>query len=257
MDSYIRNKEKITRTKTSSTHKEYSTPKKMPNFSNILPQASNFYVCFPKNNVEEENYDDDFENEENNSKIKLRKYSIKKIFNMQRIPYKNISPYVVFTFSYVQSETVTNTITTFKIDYKNVMKMVDTFYIQFGDEEEDIGIKKKSMDKIFNLLGLPINKRLSLMQFYEVDEDVVYEEEEEEDEEEDEKYKSGKKKIKNGSNYSGSYSKNQTEIFRSIETTSNTMKSSLNKSLKTYLTPNKPRKTNKIRIVNTGTNPYT
>ena len=257
MDSYIRNKEKITRTKTSSTHKEYSTPKKMPNFSNILPQASNFYVCFPKNNVEEENYDDDFENEENNSKIKLRKYSIKKIFNMQRIPYKNISPYVVFTFSYVQSETVTNTITTFKIDYKNVMKMVDTFYIQFGDEEEDIGIKKKSMDKIFNLLGLPINKRLSLMQFYEVDEDVVYEEEEEEDEEEDGKYKSGKKKSKNGSNYSGSYSKNQTEMFRSIETTSNTMKSSLNKSLKAYLTPNKPKKTNKIRIVNTGTTPYT
>ena len=77
MDSYIRNKEKITRTKTSSTHKEYSTPKKMPNFSNILPQASNFYVCFPKNNVEEENYDDDFENEENNSKIKLRKYLTK------------------------------------------------------------------------------------------------------------------------------------------------------------------------------------
>ena len=160
MDSYVRTKQKSERTKTTSTHKEYSTPKKMPNFSSILPQASNFYVCFPKNNAEEENYDDELENEENNSKIKLRKYSIKKIFNMQRIPYKNISPYVVFTFSYVQSETVTNTITTFKIDYKNVMKMVDNFYIQFGDEEEDIGIKKKSMDKIFNLLGLPINKRL-------------------------------------------------------------------------------------------------
>ena len=256
MDSYLNNNEKSRRTKT-TTHTEYSTLKKMPNVSNILPKTSNFFIYFPKNKDKEENYDEDLEDQDNNQKIKLKKYSIKKIFNMQKIPFKAISPYVVFSFSYVQSETVTNTITTFKIDYKKVMKMVDNFYIQFGEEDEDIGIKKKSMDKIFNLLGLPINQRLNLMQFYEVDEDIVYEEEEEEDEEENEKYKSGKKNNNKTKNYnSNSDGKTETKIFRSIDTTS-TLKSSINKSLKTYFTPNKLRKQNKIKIINTGTMPYT
>ena len=102
------------------------------------------------------------------------------MFDMLQIPFKNIIPYIEFSFSYVKSETVTNTITTFNIEYKKIMKIIENFYIQFGNEE-DVEINKKSLNKIFNLIGLPANKRLNFMQFYEVDEDVIYEEEEEED----------------------------------------------------------------------------
>ena len=98
------------------------------------------------------------------------------------IPYKNISPFIEFSYSYIKSETVTNTITTFNLDYRTIFKFIDNLNIQFENNDEDLEINKKSMNKIFNLIGLPANERLNLMQFYEVDEEIVYEEDEEGDE---------------------------------------------------------------------------
>ena len=183
------------------TYVEYSTPNKIQNFSFILKKISDFFIYFSNNNDIEENNDNEPEKEQNNKKIKLKKSSIKRIFNMLKIPYTNISPYIEISFSYVKSETVTNTITTFNIDYKSVMKIVDIFFVLIGNEEEDIEINKKSINKIFNLLELQMNERLNLMQFYEVDEDIIYEEEEEEEEKEalnanNKKYTQNKKKKK-------------------------------------------------------------
>ena len=252
-----KNNEKSTNTKT-TTYTEYSTPKKKPNFSHILPKKTNFLIYFPTNNNNDQNYDNDLENEENSQKIKLKKKSIKKIFNMMKIPYKNISPFIEFSFSYIKSETVTNTITTFKIDYKSIFKIVDNFYIQFGNEEDDIGINKKSMNKIFNLIGLPANDRLNLMQFYEVDEDIVYEEEEEEDDDD----KNNKNKYKNNKNKNindSTYNKNKNgSTFKSAQTQSTMFKSSVKNSKSFYYTPNKLKmKNNKIKIINTDTSPFT
>ena len=121
---------------------------------------------------------------------------------MLRIPQSNMSPFIVFTFTYVQSETVTNTITTFKIDYKKVMRLMEYFYIQIPKNEEDIEISKKTLLKIFDMLQLTQNEKLSLMQFFQVEEDVEYDEEEENNEISSYKYKSNKY-LKQSENSSG------------------------------------------------------
>ena len=237
-----------------TTSKEYYTPSKRPNFSIILPRASNFWVYFPTTNIDEENYNDENEIDQNSKKIKLKKSSVKKMFDMLQIPFKNIIPYIEFSFSYVKSETVTNTITTFNIEYKTIMKIIENFYIQFGNEE-DVEINKKSLNKIFNLIGLPANKRLNFMQFYEVDEDVIYEEEEEED---DIEKNTSIRKFTNNKN-SNTYNKTYNSKTVIIEQESTGLKSSLKNSMSpSYYTPsNKHKIKNKIKIVNTGTTPYT
>ena len=145
--------------------------------SEILPEIQEFYISFPNNEEEE-----DPENENQNEKIKLKKSSIYQIFRMLCIPQSNMSPYIVFTFTYVQSETVTNTIATFKIDYKKVMRLMDYFYIQLPKSEEDIEISKKTLLKIFDMLRLTQNEKLSLMQFFQVEEDVEIDDDEENNE---------------------------------------------------------------------------
>ena len=229
-----------------STYTEYSTPKKTPNFQAILPRANKFYVYFPNYNIEEENFEGEGENPESNQKIKLQKPSIKKIFSMLSIPFKNITPYLEFSFSYIKSETVTNTITTFNIDYKSVIKLIDKFYIIIGNEEEDIGISKKSMNKIFGMLQKPMNERLNFIQFYEVDEDIVYEEEEEDD--------TTNKKIQ----YKRKQSTDDHIIFKTAETEQTEIRSTYEKSKsKSEHSPNKIVKNNKIKILNTGVPSYT
>ena len=252
MEYSIANYEKSSKIKTStstSTHKEYYTPQKSPNFTLILPNVLEFLIYFPTKNNDNEN--NDLEDEDNSKKIKIKKNSIKKIFNMIKIPYKNIVPFIEFFFTYVKSETVTNTVTTFNVDYKTVMKVIDNVYIQFLNKDEDIELKKKSINKIFNLIGLPINKRLNLMQFYEVDEDIICEEEEEEEEVD--------QSITNiklyNSKYESSYMKTtESKGLKSSGKKSTAFKSSLKR--KNLHTPNK-YKNSKIRISNTGTTPYT
>ena len=255
MKIYSKNSsENKTITKT-STYSEYSTPKKKPNFSFILPKKTNYLIYFPINNENDENYDGDLENEENERKINLKKNSIKKIFNMMNIPYKNISPFIEFSYSYIKSETVTNTITTFNLDYRTIFKFIDNLNIQFENNDEDLEINKKSMNKIFNLIGLPANERLNLMQFYQVDEDIVYEEEEEDDVKTNKK--SNKKSNKTYDNY-----KSESYYYHSAQNKSTKMKSSLKDKDKDnkefYYTPNKLKtKNNKIKIINTGNEPFT
>ena len=245
-------KKKNQKTSKTTTVTEFSTPKKNPNFPFILKMVTDFFIYFPNNNIEQENYENNIENEENNNKIKIKKNSIKRIFKMLKMPYHSISPFIEFSFSYVKSETVTNTITTFNIDYKSVNKIVDKFYVIIENEENDIEINKKTMNKIFKLLDLPMNERLNLLQFYEVDEDVIYEEEEEQDEEQT----ISNKKTKNKKNVSYANS----NLFKTIETVSTTFKSSLKNSNKPfYYAPNNKLKvkSNKIKITNAGVFSYT
>ena len=75
--------------------------------SSINPQAKEFYIKYQQN-------------ENNNSKTKINKYDIYKIFNMIQIPKSEVNSYIAFTFSFIESEILTNTVRSFKIDYKKL-----------------------------------------------------------------------------------------------------------------------------------------
>ena len=68
-------KKKNQKTSKTTTVTEFSTPKKNPNFPFILKMVTDFFIYFPNNNIEQENYENKIENEENNNKIKIKKNS--------------------------------------------------------------------------------------------------------------------------------------------------------------------------------------
>lgn len=143
----------------------------------ILPDVKEFYISFQ----EPEITDKEIDVTDNEQKIEIPKKSIYKIFRLLRIPQSRMSPYILFSYTYVQSEIVTNTIKTYKIDYKKVLRLTDFFYIQLTKKNIEIEIEKKSMLKIFELLRLSINERLNIIKFFQ-----VYEEKEKEAEIDDE-----------------------------------------------------------------------
>ena len=157
-----------TRPEQSSPKQNYSTKTNENNsilFSSILPNISEFYVFFPNSGK--------VDLTDNKKKIKMKKNQILKIFFMLDISELKISPYILFSFTQVKTEMVSNIITTFNIDYKKVMQISDYFYIQIvKNNDDDIEISKKSLLKIFDLLLLSTNNRLSLIKFFQVDEDI-------------------------------------------------------------------------------------
>ena len=150
--------------------------------SSIMPNIKEFYISFSNNSKSPINNNNNNELIDEN-KLKIRKKDLYKVFNMIKISKDSISPYILFSFTSVHSEIVSNPIKAYKIDYKKLIKLIQSFYIQFGNEDENqnIEINKNSLMKIFDLLGLSPNKRLSLIQFFEVDEEIEYEEEEDEE----------------------------------------------------------------------------
>ena len=154
--------------------------------SKIMPNKKEFYISFPENETQKNiKYNvDNIRNE--NKKIKLRKKDLYKILKMSKIPKDEIDPYILFSFTSIKSELVSSPVKTYKIDYNNLLNTIQNFYILLGDGDEDIEISKDSMNKIFDLLGISPNDRLKFLQFFEVDEEIEYEEEENEEEKVDE-----------------------------------------------------------------------
>lgn len=79
MEYSIENYEKSSKIKTTtstSTHKEYYTPQKSPNFTIILPNVSEFLIYFPSKNNDQEN--NDLEDEDNSKKNKNKEEFYKK-----------------------------------------------------------------------------------------------------------------------------------------------------------------------------------
>ena len=154
--------------------------------SKIMPNKKEFYISFPENEPQKNiKYNgDNIRNE--NKKIKLRKKDLYKILKMSKIPKDEIDPYILFSFTSIKSELVSSPVKTYKIDYNNLLNTIQNFYILFRDGDGDIEISKDSMNKIFDLLGISPNDRLKFLQFFEVDEEIEYEEEENEEEKVDE-----------------------------------------------------------------------
>ena len=156
--------------------------------SSIMPNIKEFYISFP--NVDNESQDNYNYNENNNElkdenkKIKIRKQDIFKIFKMNQIPKDEIDPYILFSFTSIKSEVVSNIIKKYKVDFNKLMNLINNCYLNFGNEDNNLEVNKNSIMKIFDLLGLSPNSRLNYLQFYEVDEEVEYEEEEDENESE-------------------------------------------------------------------------
>ena len=136
-----------------------------------------------------------------------------------------------------------------------MLKLVQFFIIQFGDEDEDksIEISKDSLMKIFDLVGLSSNERLSRIQFYEVEEEVEYEEED--DDEEDDLYdlpSSRSRKIKmnivSDTDNNKYYNPNTTfEIEKRIRTTTTTYPENSNDKINHKIRNNKVIKENFIK----------
>ena len=135
----------------------------------ILPKAGEFQVSFPKKkNSRKKQIDDSDEN-----KVIISNNDLMKIFGMVRKGPAETSPYVLFSFSYIHTDVISDTITTFKIDYRLLMYLVNFFHMRFPNDRV-VKIRKESLIKIFELLNLPINDRIALMRFFLVEESVVY-----------------------------------------------------------------------------------
>ena len=75
----------------------------------ILPDVKEFYISFQDPEIT----DKEIDVTDNEQKIEIPKKSIYKIFRLLRIPQSRMSPYILFSYTYVQSEIVTNSIKTF------------------------------------------------------------------------------------------------------------------------------------------------
>ena len=138
--------------------------------SYILPNAGEFLISFPNNkNLPTKKRDDDSDE----AKVKISNNDLMKIFGMVRKGPAETSPYVLFSFSYIHTDVISDTITTFKIDYRLLMYLINFFHIRFPNERV-VKIRKESLIKIFDLLNLPINDRIALMRFFLVEENTVY-----------------------------------------------------------------------------------
>ena len=135
-----------------------SQPNKI-SVSSINPQAKEFYIKYQPN-------------ENNNSKTKINKYDIYKIFNMIQIPKSEVNSYIAFTFSFIESEILTNTVRSFKIDYKKLKNIINNFDIIFEKTDNSIEVPKYTISKIFNSLSLTPNQRLNLIEFYETEDEA-------------------------------------------------------------------------------------
>ena len=137
--------------------------------SEILPRAAEFLVSFPRyKNLPKSQGDDDDKN-----KAILSNNDLMKIFGMVRKGPAETSPYILFSFSYVHTDVIKDTVTSFKIDYRLLMYLVNFFHIRFPNDRV-VKIRKESLIKIFDLLNLPINDRIALMRFFLVEENTVY-----------------------------------------------------------------------------------
>ena len=146
-----------------------------------MPKIKEYYISFQKDSNMDYNENDNIITDQN-KKIKINKNDLYKLFKMIKIPRDEINPYILFSFTSIKSEIVTNTIKTYKLDYNKLKKLIQYFYIQLGNKNENIEINKDSLLKIFDLLGITPNERLSLIQFFEVDEESEYYEENENEE---------------------------------------------------------------------------
>ena len=126
--------------------------------SSINPQAKEFYIKYQPTEI-------------NNSKTKISKNDIYKIFNMIQKPKSEINSYISFTFSFIESEILTNTVRSFKIDYKKLKDIINYFNVIFENTDNSIEITKRSLSKIFNSLSLTPNQRLNLIEFYETEDE--------------------------------------------------------------------------------------
>ncbi|MBP3801831.1 MAG: hypothetical protein J6I85_07430 [Clostridia bacterium] len=137
----------------------------------ILPKAGEFLVSFPKENLPASRKKEIEDSDE--SKVVISNNDLMKIFGMVRKGPAETSPYVLFSFSYIHTDVISDTITTFKIDYRLLMYLINFFHMRFPNDRV-VKIRKESLIKIFDLLNLPINDRIALMRFFLVEENTVY-----------------------------------------------------------------------------------
>ncbi len=77
----------------------------------FFPKSKQFFISFTENEFDddkEEKEEDLTENEEKN-KIKIRRADFQKIFKMARVPKRQLSTYVLYLLTLVETEIIQNT----------------------------------------------------------------------------------------------------------------------------------------------------
>ena len=135
--------------------------------SQILPKVNELTVFFPNSVSKGKN-----KNEEED-KLVIKKDDLLKIFSYLKKGPAEASPYILYSFTYVHTDVVSDTVTTFKVDYRLLMYLIHFFYVRFPNDHV-VKIKKETLIKLFDMLNLSVNDRIALIRFFLVSESNSY-----------------------------------------------------------------------------------
>ena len=112
---------------------------------------------------------------DSSNKINLRDFSLRKIFQMAEINKPNFPYYLTLTITLTETEYIKNPKKELLIDYKLFIKLIDSLYINFGEDDSNMRISQSSIQKIFDMLDIPPNDRNKYLEFYLVEENELTE----------------------------------------------------------------------------------
>ena len=101
--------------------------------SDIMPNIKEFDVSFSNN----DNNDKEKETIGNSKRLKLGKNDLFKIYKMSQITKDDFNSYILFSFTTIKSEIVTNTEKAYKLDYNKLKKLIENYYIQIPNKENN------------------------------------------------------------------------------------------------------------------------
>jgi len=136
----------------------------------LLSKPHEYNIVFPKQAVNNEQYNPNKSKVENISKINLDIASIKRIIKLANIDESEILIYILFYNTTINLETSTENLVTYNINYDTLMDIINFFFINCKDEY--FKIKKNSLRKLLKMCGLYHDEAFKYMNFYEID-DIV------------------------------------------------------------------------------------
>ena len=138
--------------------------------TDILKNNDKFFVNIPNSDFSPTNNEN--ESLSDQKKFPINSKSVQNILKKTDIDPSELNAYILFSFTYVESETTTQNVTQYKIDYDKLNDTVDNYYFQTNDGDET-KMDKYSVTKIMDMLNLSPNERIPLINFYETEQNVV------------------------------------------------------------------------------------
>ena len=134
--------------------------------TNIIKNNEKFYINISNNNVSPSNNEN--ESLADPQKFPINNKSVQNILKKTNIDQSELNSYILFSFSYIESEKTLQNYTQYKIDYNKLNDTVDNYYVQPSNGNET-KMDKNSVTKIMDMLDLSSNERISLLNFYQTE----------------------------------------------------------------------------------------